>query len=738
MTWSEDRSYRTVSESEPVQFYMDGLCNSTSFDLLLGYFSSAAINILSLGFATFLYNGGTMRMVVNNVLSQDDRDAIKTGQEGEVFNAPFDLRKIKDISRTLDDYSKQFFECLAWLISNNNIQIKIIKPKFGRGIAHYKSGAFSDGTDVVGFKASCNFTAFGLLENLEELDAFLSWENSRSSKMIGRQNKDFEKIFSGTSDIVEYLNIDDVAIAIKNEFGNNTLNELLIKEKELVAKKSRVLENKGIRKAFEKVIIRIEEITREPKFPFAQGPRDYQKEAYDNWVNRNNIGVFAMATGTGKTITSLNCVLKEYERTKLYRAIILVPTLVLVEQWENEAKRFNFGNIIKVASKNPNWKSTLTELSTKEAFGISSSFILISTYKSFVNDRFQEFVNKLDGSEILIADEAHNIGANNVKSKLNLLQIKNRIGLSATPKRAYDPIGTKDIEAFFRDAEPYTYNFSMERAIEEDILCKYYYFPVLVELNDDEMTEYNEISLKISRIFQKVEQDLTIRKQYEMLLMARKRIIHKAKNKFEAFKNILNEIKETETGLRYTLVYAPEGYNSDEEFIEEEFPEVEADSRIIDFYSNIVRTISPTSHVTQYTSNTIDKENILKSFENGKIDVLLSMKCLDEGVDIPRTEQAIFCSSTGNPRQFVQRRGRILRKHPEKKFAKIYDLVVVPLITQSSPNFESERKLMHKELERVVHFAYMAINKYDALEGLKGVCHHYDLNLDTIHLELKS
>jgi predicted helicase len=220
--------------------------------------------------------------------------------------------------------------------------------------------------------------------------------------------------------------------------------------------------------------------------------------------------------------------------------------------------------------------------------------------------------------------------------------------------------------------------------------------------------------------------------------MLRKAIIHKAKNKFDAFKEIINSIIKSETGLKYSLVYAPEGYHSDDEFVEEEFPELDSDYRIIDFYANIVRGISPNTHVAQYTSESEDKENLLKSFENGKIDVLLSMKCLDEGVDVPRTEQAIFCSSTGNPRQFIQRRGRILRKHPDKKFAKIFDLVVIPMVEYNSPNFDSERKLVQKELERVVHFAYMAINKYEAIDGLKKICEYYDLNLDTIHLDLKN
>ncbi|MBS1572550.1 MAG: DEAD/DEAH box helicase family protein [Bacteroidetes bacterium] len=736
--WSEDRSYRTGSESEPVQFYMDGLCNSKRFDLLLGYFSSAAINVLSLGFASFLYKGGTVRMVVNNILSQEDKNAIKAGQEGNIQNTAFDLSDIKQLKRTLDDYGKHFFECLAWLIQEERIQIKIIRPKTGRGIAHYKSGAFFDGTDTVGFKASCNFTAFGLLENLEELDAFLSWENSRSSKMINRQNKDFENIFSGKSDIVEYLHVGEVSVAIRKEFGNTSLNELLIKEKELTEKKSKVMENKGVRRSFEKAITSIEEIIREPKFPFPQGPRLYQTEAYQNWVNNNFTGVFAMATGTGKTITSMNCILNEFQKTKTYKAIILVPTLVLVEQWKEEAKNFNFTNTITVSSKNASWKQTLTELKTKDSFGIATSYIVIATYKSFTSDKFQDFIKDLKTDEIFIADEAHNIGAGNVKSKLFQLKIKKRIALSATPKRVYDPEGTKEIENFFNDTEPYTYNFPMERAIEENILCKYYYFPKLVTLQEDEMKEYNEISLRIARLFQKVAQDESVKKQYENLLMLRKAIIHKAKNKFDAFKEIINSIIKSETGLKYSLVYAPEGYHSDDEFVEEEFPELDGDYRIIDFYANIVRGISPNTHVAQYTSESEDKENLLKSFENGKIDVLLSMKCLDEGVDVPRTEQAIFCSSTGNPRQFIQRRGRILRKHPDKKFAKIFDLVVIPMVEYNSPNFDSERKLVQKELERVVHFAYMAINKYEAIDGLKKICEYYDLNLDTIHLDLKN
>lgn len=738
ITWSEDRSYRTGSDSEPIQFYMDGLCNSTSFDLLLGYFSSAAINILSLGFATFLYNGGNVRMVVNHVLSQNDKDAIKIGTEGYVPDGVIDLTDIKRLKRTLDDYSKHFFDCLAWLIANRKIQIRIIKPKYGKGIAHYKSGSFADGSDVVGFKASCNFTAFGLLENLEELDGFLSWENSRSSKMINRQKIDFEDIFSGESGIVDYLQIDDVLIAIKSEFGNNSLDELLIKEKELVEKKSRVLDNKKIRKTFENAITRIEEIIREPRFPFSEGPRPYQIEAYSNWVKNDYQGIFAMATGTGKTITSLNCVLQEIKKdeNRIYHAIILVPTITLVNQWADEALKFNFKEIIKVSSK-VQWESELaTTLSTAKR--IQTSFIIITTYASFIKDRFFKYLKELPTDTIFIADEAHNIGSPSVLAKLPHVILQKRIGLSATPKRIYDVEGSAAMESFFNDKEPYTYSFSMERAIEEGILCKYYYYPHIVTLTTEELKEYIEITKKLAKFFNNQSGAFDDNDIVQKLLLKRKRIIHKAVNKLPITRQILEARFKKEGHLKYTFIYVPEG--STPEITEDDNGDDET-VKIINQYTREIGRIDDSIRVNQFISGMVDRNEVLEQFKEGKIDVIASMKCLDEGVDIPRAEHAIFCSSTGNPRQFIQRRGRILRTHPKKDIAIIHDLIVVPDLTAShadSDTFKAERSLVEKELERVMYFASLAINPYETEEVFADICNHYDLNIYTIQNKLKT
>ncbi|HBG69690.1 MAG: hypothetical protein A2W93_12000 [Bacteroidetes bacterium GWF2_43_63] len=736
--WSEDRSYRTGTENEPFQFYLESLCSSNSFDLLLGYFSSAAINILSLGFASFLFSGGKMRMVVNNVLSQEDKDAIQAGQIGKFADNEFDLSDIKKLKRSLDEYGRHFFECLSWLIANDRIQIVIIRPKNGKGISHYKSGVFFDGQDSVGFKASCNFTAYGLLENLEELDGFLAWENGRSNKWIKSQNKYFENIFSGNAEFVDYINIEDVSVAIREHFADKSLNELLIREKELAEKKSRVLENKELRKAIEKVVLRIEEIIKEPKFPYPQGAREYQKEAYQNWESNGYKGIFAMATGTGKTITSLNCLLNEYQKNseKVYHALILVPTITLVDQWEKEVKSFNFQEVYKISSKS-NWEGEVTTLLSSSK-RIPLSFVLISTYASFVKDKFQSIIKDLPEDTIFIADEGHNLASPTVAKRIKEFKIKKRIGLSATPKRIYDPEGTQGMELFFEDHEPYTYSFSMDRAIKEDVLCQYYYYPHIVELTDQELEAYIETSDRLAKLYRYGKKDPDTENIIERLLLARKRIIHKAFNKIGIAIEILKKQYKEKGSLRYTFVYVPEGETC--EIREDEDELVEENIKLINQYTREIARIDDKLLVNQFISGMKDRNEILEQFQKGEIDVIASMKCLDEGVDIPRAETAIFCSSTGNPRQFIQRRGRILRKHPAKKFAIIHDLVVVPSLSQKegTDSFDVEKSLTKKELERVMYFAMLSKNPYFTEEVFREVCAFYGLNIYTIQTELSS
>jgi superfamily II DNA or RNA helicase len=734
--WSEDRDYKTGSLNEPVQFYLDGLANSNRFDLLLGYFSSAAINLLSVGFATFISKGGKMRMVINHLLSESDKQAFEKSKINTQESKVFDLNDIVSLSKVLDEYNVHFFECLSYLIAEKRISIKIIKPKGGNGISHYKSGVFSDGLNQVGYSASCNFTLFGLSENLEELNAFLSWENGRSNKFIKKQLKQIDDYFLENDKAVDYLPIEDIQVVIKDRFGGKDINELLIQEDKLLKKKSSLIQNPNLKKTIAKLFAEIEEIKNTPKFPYVEGPREYQKLAYNKWAQNNYKGLFAMATGTGKTITSLNCLLECYKRKGYYKALILVPTMSLLEQWIKECKKFNFTeNVVKVYSLN-NWQGELSRLETLKFLNKEFSFVIIATYSSFLTKKFQNHLKFLSEDTLLIADECHNLGSSSLLKTLKTFHLINRIGLSATPERQFQDEVNSKIRDFFgeKNYDDYTFSYSMYDAIKKEpkALCPYRYYPKIVRLTDSEFKNYEEFTRRIAAFHPKNEDEREI---FNRLCIARQRIIHKAENKLEAFKSILLEEYTKRKNLKYTLVYVAEGLADEDSAFDASktdiLNETESDLNLLNLYTRTIGDLFDSVSVKQFigTTSSDERKNILTDFANGNLQVITSMKCLDEGIDVPRSELAIFCASTGNPRQFIQRRGRVLRLAEGKDEAVIYDLVVVPDPSGDSALFKTEQSEIEKELRRVRDFAEMSENKHYTRQILDPLLKHYQLTL---------
>ena len=586
-----------------------------------------------------------------------------------------------------------------------------------------------DGTDYLSTDGSINFTLSALIKNSESFEVNAPWKGEIFRKRTILEKENFEDIFNETHPNYQYLNSEDIEIVINKIGKNKDLQDLLEDSIKLPnnvfgKKVKKLLEKKS--KKFNKLIIELKKIAQEPHFPKFDGaisnPRDYQVEAYNSWVNKNYSGVFAMATGTGKTITSLNCLLNIYKEHKYYRAIILVPSIALLNQWEEEVKSFNFKNILKVGGGN-NWGKKLANYSSNYSWGLKNDLIIISTYGSFVLDRFQKSFQKVQEDFLLIADEAHNMGANNIKSKLNEVKVSKKIGLSATPKRIYDPEGTLAIDDFFKDSPPYTYSFGMEKALEHGFLTGYKYFPQIVELTDEEFEEYIEISKKLLKFFDfengKFKDDPIV----EILLLKRKNIIHKASNKLSLFSSIVKDLIKVKKN-KFVFAYIPEGntLNDDGDTV-----------KILNQYLRRIDKDYPNVKMNSYTSVDQNLDEILRGFEDGKIEILFAMKMLDEGVDVPRAEVGIFASSTGNPRQFIQRRGRLLRKHKDKAFATIYDMVVIPKLNSNLGElFNIERNLVRNELNRVAYFASLAMNFYDSKETLNDVCRKYDLDLDTI------
>ena len=747
------RRYKSRTEWEPIGFFSEALCNATQFDIKLGFFSSSAINVLADGFAAFLYNGGKMRMVINDILSMEDKQAIMAG-ESDVTIPYFDLQNLQVIKDTLSERDRHFFECLAWLIRNERLELKIVVPKDGEGIAHSKCGMFTDGLNRIAFDGSCNFSRTALISNIENITIFCDWDGKSDVFRIDDINEDFERTFSGQDNSVNYLKAEEVKDSIVHNFNRKEIGDLLNEEIELIAKRQISDFPKSIQvcleRAKKKVTGLIEKLNEypimsineeKPRFPFDE-PREYQKLAYENWKANGQKGLFAMATGTGKTLTSLNCLLNIYKKFHFYKALILVPTITLVEQWEEECRKFNFKHIIKVCSKNLNWKSEVDAIKLKEDFNVAEeepSFIIIATYASFARESiFRELVGfskKTCKQLLLIADEAHNMGAGRILDRLGGVKFLRRIGLSATPKRQFDETGNYAIMDFFGCHDGYTFEYDMQEAINNGFLCRYRYYPHLVKLNDSEMAEYMRISLQLAKFFNADNENFPKSDDILMrLLLKRKRIIHKAKNKEAIFREIIHNRYTEKGNLKYTLVYVPEGAKPDDNTSDmfdtaETVATDDYSENLIDVYTQIVQDVSKTTTVKKFTSVVKGRNEILDKYAKGEIEVLTSMKCLDEGVDVPRSEMAIFCASTGNPRQFIQRRGRILRKHPDKHLAIIHDLVVAPEINSSMENYNMERSLLRGELNRVRDFAVLSENADFAYTELEEVLSYYNLPL---------
>ena len=706
--------YSSKREHKPTEFFTKALINSSQLDLGLGYFSSACFNVLACGFAHFIRNGGNMRMYINPSITEDDYKLLKDcGYEG------FEQYMIQSYDRLLKIFSRRdelFFRCLSYLISQHRIEIKIVVLKED-GIAHEKFGIFADteGNEVA-FNGSMNLTASGLTKNIEAIDTICSWRTSDDRERIKGYHDDFENIWGNKSPDIMVFPADEFCNRIMVTYPTTDIDDLV------------KLENAVMKEIEQENSF----VSDEPHFPskFKDGPRQYQIDAYQAWKSRGKCGVFAMATGTGKTITSLNCALEEYHDDDFYRLLILVPSLALVEQWGDEVRNFNFQNVIKVSSENTQWKVELARMTMKMSLGRNVNYVIISTYASFVMKDFQTLLPRLSQGAILIADEAHNIGSTSVRNAFQALMIERRIALSATPNRIYDEEGTREIESFFNDTHPYTYSFSMSRAIKEERLMPYYYFPYLAKLEDNEMVEYVRITRQLVQMYNGVKASFSDPEKARRLLLLRKNLLHKAHNKMCVFRQILRTIGEE--NLKYCFVYSAAGKRTRLDENDDE----QLDEYILKEMQSVLKQTFPNVTCNSYTGEDSKemRRQKLTAFAEGQLNVLFAKNCLDEGVDVPRAEYGIFTSSSGNPRQFIQRRGRLLRRHEDKKFAYIYDMVVVPDF--HSPHYDRrfwmmEKHLVENEMRRVANFGYLASNYYTGvLSMLDEVVGFYEIDLD--------
>ncbi|MFW5887355.1 MAG: DEAD/DEAH box helicase family protein, partial [Bacteriovoracia bacterium] len=611
--------------------------------------------------------------------------------------------------------------------ANKRLEIIAIIPKGNSiGIAHQKFGIFKDKMDDrVAFTGSPNFTYNALFYNLETLSCYKSWTGeANETDRVSYYTTLFRKIWAGQHKSVKIIPIEKVKIAIREKFPANSTVDLIKEEQGLIDETIHSNElptnlEEKLKKLKRKLSVNTAISKNTPKAPVGFEVRPYQEKAIENWIKNDYQGFFEMATGTGKTITGLLASLQLIKKLKKIFLLILVPTKDLASQWKEEVEKFSYSDVNFISSDAPNWAEVLQQSINSFKLGNISHSVFIATYQSFKKEKFQTFIPKLSAETMLIADEAHNMGSAEMLKKLPAT-IKYRLGLSATPHRHFDDLGTQRLLMFFNAGEQATFKFGMEEAIAKGFLCQYKLFPHFAELSQEEFEKYTELTKKIARRAHIKKNNIDDSDTYiEKLLRDRRNILNRASGKKDIIGRIIDNMKEN-GGVHHTLVYCPEGIDAEE------------DSRIIDEYGRYLG-LEKQLRIAKFVGGTPIEERgkLLQQFDENTIQCLLAMKCLDEGVDVKQTQNAIFVSSTTNPRQYIQRRGRVLRTHQKKSFAYLHDLIAVPpeTIEGDERTKEIEKIIFTQEFKRYKEFAEDAVNYVEAMEPIKPILNKYKIDL---------
>jgi DNA phosphorothioation system restriction enzyme len=411
----------------------------------------------------------------------------------------------------------------------------------------------------------------------------------------------------------------------------------------------------------------------------------------------------------GKTITALAITTELYQKIGLQVLLVICPYKHLVTQWAKECELFNLRPILAMTSVY-DWQNQLSN----ELYNLSSkhqSFLtVITTNSTFITEGFQSQIKFFPLKTLMIGDEAHNLGTPRLEECLPR-KIGLRLALSATPERYFDEVGTDAVLNYFGEIlQP---EFTLFDAIQKGALVPYCYYPIFVELTEPEALNYAKLTQRIGWALNKND-SLNGNDTLTSLLMQRSRLVGSATNKLNALRTLMQTRRET----HHTLFYCGDG--SIDQSISVHRRQLEAVTYLLGRQLGY--------RVNTYTAETplAEREQLKQQFESGELQGLVAIRCLDEGIDIPSIQTAIILASSANPRQFIQRRGRILRPHPGKTQALLFDMIVLPPELDRE-TWEVERNLLRKELKRFVEFAQLAINADEATQHFLTLQQQYCL-----------
>lgn len=679
--------YDTDTHDIIEEFYNVIIPQSVIYKRAVGFFTSGSLIEIIEGMKALVKNNGKIYLLISPQLEEHDINAIEMGYKTR--ESLLEEKLIKEFEIDEAKYSDKY-NLLAWLIYKKILDIKIVyRVDKISGIFHDKLGLVYDNKgNIICFHGSNNETFNAMNNNYEAFDVFLSWDD-RDLQRIKIKEDQFDRLWNNKSSVW------------KSFYISSHIKEKLLKYK--------LQEDPFIYDNTDSGMINT--VDRKPCLPEWLDLREYQTKAINEWFKNGGKGIFEMATGTGKTITSLAAIarlMNHYIDQKVPIGLVIVlPYKVLLEQWENELLNFNIFAIKCYDSFNM-WKGKTDQNISLLNSGHNDTLTILTTNATFKSKNFQEKLNNIKQDYIICIDEMHNF-----TSESSLLSLptaaKYRLGLSATLDHKYKSTKMNELKKYFDKGV--IFKFTMEEAIKDGYLTKYFYYPVFVELTEFEKNDYFEISKKISNMINKVDIE---NEGLQALFMKRARIISSAENKITKILEYRSIIKDS----YFNIFYCGDRIENDVRFIEK-------------VNKLLADDIGIKTHTFTSNESKKEREKILDDFRNMRLQSLTAIRCLDEGIDIPNLRRAFILSSGSNPKEFIQRRGRVLRNAEGKEFAEIYDFIVVPTLDQNQlkvmdrKTLNNEKKILLKELERFKEFADLATNTLEAYKKIFEVMELY-------------
>ena len=680
------KEYRNLKCDVINDFYVPILSNVVMYKRAVGFFNSAALYEMAIGLRHLVEKQGKMELIVSPRLTEEDIQSINLGYKTREEVIERALLRDFDEPKNKTEFRK--LNLLANLIAEGILDIKVAFKinANSAGIFHEKIGIVIDAEgNKVAFTGSMNETYSGLLQNYESIDVFCSWRDEDYDRVNIKENA-FDNLWDNLDTAMEVIPFPKVAVERLNSYKVEKTEPLCVE-------------------------IQNEDDSQDVffKIPDNVDLYDYQREAIESWKNNNYCGIFDMATGAGKTFTALGALSALSKNLNNHIAVVIVaPYQHLVEQWVEDIIQFNVKPIVAYSYPGQKWRKQFSDAVTAYNVGAIDYFCVIATNATFSLNDFQSILQKFKKNFAFVVDEAHNFGAVKLSSLLPK-KARYRLALSATIERFRDEEGTNKLRKYFGKT---CISFSLKEAIQKGFLTSYYYHPVVVYLNADEYEQYQEITKTIIRNGGASQENIDKNPYIEMLLIKRARIISGCKEKVP---KLVEVIKPYRTD-NYILVYCgATKYDNDSSDLKDD-DEVR---QIEEVNKRLYYELGMKVHKFTSEENKEERDEIKRMFASGtELQVITAIKCLDEGVNIPSIKKAFILASSTNPKEYIQRRGRVLRRAKGKEYAEIFDFITLPRPLEevqfcSEEELSCDLSLVRKEFLRMIDFAETARNPFE-------------------------